>query len=126
MGQLPVLQSIVMALPLLLGSKWARELPRNTPMRRMRFVLGTGCVIEVNTMTKWTYYLPSDVYSRLCRCASLKSDILPLAQAKWESIKDNTNHCKEDALVDVLELLDCNGNYFDLTREEYDSILSQM
>lgn len=126
MGQLPVLQNIVMALPLLLGSRWAKELPRNTPVQRMRFVLGTECVIEVSTMAKWTDYLSSDVYSRLCRCASLKSDILPLAQARWTTLKTKPWFRKEDALVAVLELLDCNNNYFDLTHDEYDDILTSI
>lgn len=77
-------------------------------------------------MAKWTYYLPNDVYSRLCRCTSTKSDILPLAQARWATLKENPKYCKEDALVAVLELLDCNSRYFDLTCDEYDDILASI
>lgn len=74
-------------------------------------------------MAKWTYYLPSDVYSRLCNCTSTKSDTLILAQARWATMKENPKYCKEDALVAVLELLDYN---FDLTCDEYDDILANI
>lgn len=73
---------------------------------------------------RWTYNLNSDVYSRLCRCASLKRDILPLARAKWESLKDKSGYTPEDALVYVLELLDENSCYFDLTKEEYNDTVN--
>ena len=78
-------------------------------------------------MTKrWTDNLPTDVYSRLCACRSLKSDIVPLTQARWAAIKEKPGFTKEDALVDVLDLLDSNSQYCDLTREEYDDILSKI
>ena len=77
------------------------------------------------TNTKsWTDSLAQDVYQRLANCRSLKSDILPLAQAKWAAIKNKKGFTKEDALVAVLELLDSNGAVFGLTQTEYDDILN--
>ena len=78
------------------------------------------------TKKTWLDNLPTDVYSRLCACHSLKSDIVPLTQARWASIKERPGLTKEDALVDVLDLLDSNSQYCDLTREEYDNILAQI
>lgn len=75
---------------------------------------------------RWTDNLPADLLARLSVCASLKSDILPLAQRRWATIKEKPGFTKEDALVDVLELLDCNSQVFDLTRNEYDDILSRI
>ena len=75
---------------------------------------------------KWTDLLASDVYARLCNCCSRKSDILPLARAKWTQLKTKPGYEEEDALVAVLELLDCNSIYIDLTPDEYDDILYQL
>lgn len=73
-------------------------------------------------------HLEESVYHRLCNCRCLKSDIGPLVNAKWSSMceigKDKHGFTKEDALVSVLELLDSNGQFFDLTVDEY-SELSQ-
>ena len=80
-------------------------------------------------MKKWTDKLPEDVYSRLCNCRTIKSDIQILTNVKWalykEIGKDKKGFTKEDALVSVLELLDCNNTYFDLTEEEYDSLINE-
>lgn len=81
--------------------------------------------------TKWTDYLADDVYRRLCECRSTKSDIVPLTQAKWTKIKSIQSDIKygatkADALVLVLEHLDFNNQYFDLTKDEWDNILSQI
>ena len=75
---------------------------------------------------KWTDTLSEDVYVRLCNCRSRKEDILPLAQAKWSYIKSRfgDKYGKEDALVSVVEHLDCNGQDFELTREEWNDILA--
>ena len=73
---------------------------------------------------RWTDTLPEDVYARLCNCSSLKSDILPLARARWNYIKGRKGWDKEDALVSTIELLDENGIDFGLTCEEYDDILA--
>lgn len=74
----------------------------------------------------WTDRLPSDVYRRLANCRSYKEDIVPLAQAKWASKKAVPGYTKEDALIQILELLDSNSQPFDLTRREYDDILSEI
>ena len=75
---------------------------------------------------KWTDTLSKDVYVRLCNCRSKKSDILPLAQARWDYIKGRQGWEKEDALVSTLELLDDNSCSFDLTCDEYDEILGKI
>ena len=75
---------------------------------------------------KWTDLLEEGVCVRLAECRSRKADILPLAQAKWATIKNDPDFTKEDALVQVLELLDCNSKFFDLTRDEYDNILNSI
>lgn len=75
---------------------------------------------------KWTERLESNVYQRLCNCQIRKSDIDSLVDAKWGSMKeagqDKNGFTKEDALVSVLELLDSNGQSFDLTVEEYENL----
>ena len=75
---------------------------------------------------KWVDNLPSDVYNRLRNCRSTKEDIQTLVNVKWAAMKANGKQeqgfTKEDALVDILELLDSNGHFFDLTREEYDEL----
>jgi len=80
-------------------------------------------------MKKWTDKLSNDVYVRLCYCMTKKSDIQELVNAKWllykEIGKDKEGFTKEDALVSVLELLDCNSSYFDLTEEEYDNLIAE-
>ena len=77
-------------------------------------------------MKKWTDFLSEDVYNRLANCRSLKADILPLAKAKWAVIQHKEGFTQEDALVSVLELLDCNGCEYDLTIDEYNDILTQI
>lgn len=75
---------------------------------------------------KWIDLLNEDVYERLCNCCSRKSDILPLTQAKWSFFKDKKDYDKEQALAEVLELLDCNSQFFDLSATEYGNILSEI
>lgn len=74
-------------------------------------------------MKKWTDHLNHDVLNRLANCTSTKADIDALTRAKWANMrehgKDKDGFTKEDALVAVLELLDANGRYFDLTKDEY-------
>ena len=72
---------------------------------------------------KWTDLLDSDVYQRLANCTSVKADVLPLAQAKWAIMKHSDGFCKEDALVSVLDLLDCNSSQICLTADEYNEVL---
>ena len=71
----------------------------------------------------WTDNLTEDVWLRLRECRTRKTDIPALVNAKWINYQENgkaeKGFTKEDALVDVLELLDCNSCYFDLTEDEY-------
>lgn len=72
---------------------------------------------------KWIDFLPEDVYQRLANCNSVKSDIPALEDAKWRGYrelgKDKCGFTKEDALISVLELLDCNSCDIELTSDEY-------
>ena len=74
----------------------------------------------------WTDKLNEQVRLRLCECRNIKADLPVLVNTRWawykEQGKDKQGFKKEDALVDVLELLDCNSQWdlADLTREEYD------
>lgn len=77
----------------------------------------------------WTKNLERDVYERLCDCRSLKSDIPKLVNAKWASYKESGRDkkeglTKENALIAVLDLLDCNSQPFgdNLTEAEWDSL----
>ena len=78
------------------------------------------------TTTKWTDLLDEDIYMRLCNCCSRKSDILPLAKAKWAFLKEKQGFDKEDALVYILELLDCNSVYIDISSDEYDDLVAEI
>ena len=73
-----------------------------------------------------TEYLSGPVLTRLAECRTIKRDLPELVNAMWRHYKDEKKDLegftKEDALVAVLEWLDCNNNDFDLTREEYDSL----
>lgn len=75
---------------------------------------------------RWTDSLPADVYNRLCNCHSRRSDIETLVNVKWAAMvvagKKDAGFTKEDALVSILDLLDSNGQFFDLTRAEYDAL----
>lgn len=76
----------------------------------------------------WTDLLDSDVYNRLANCTSTKDDIQPLTQAYWNGKLKNSgkDYAVEDALISVLELLDENGRYYDLTSDERDDILYEV
>ena len=69
-----------------------------------------------------------DVYNRLCACSNTKEDLPHLVNTRWMWMqskgKDKEGFTKEDALVDILEWLDSNGQWqlADLTREEYDEL----
>lgn len=80
----------------------------------------------MNSMKHWTDKLPEDVYSRLCNCRSRRSDLTTLVDVKWAVMvsvgKKAAGFTKEDALVSILDLLDCNGQFFDLSQAEYDGI----
>lgn len=74
----------------------------------------------------WTDNLPADVWIRLCECRSRRSDVQTLVDVKWADMvkkgKREQGFTKEDALVEILDLLDSNGQYLDLTRAEYDAL----
>ena len=80
----------------------------------------------MNTTKCWTDKLPDDVLNRLCNCRSRRSDLQILVNVKWaamvEAGKKEEGFTKEDALVQILELLDSNGQLFDLSRAEYDGL----
>lgn len=74
----------------------------------------------------WMKNLPADVYDRLAACHSIRSDIKILVNVKWAAmIADGAKEqgfIKEDALVYILDLLDSNGQFVDLSRGEYDAL----
>ena len=76
--------------------------------------------------TPWTSNLSNDVYSRLCNCRTIKADLTELVNVVWagyqEDGKAERGFTKEDALIFILELLDCNSCYIDLTTEEYNEL----
>ena len=80
----------------------------------------------MSTGKNWTDKLPEEVYNRLCNCHSRQSDIATLVNVKWASMveagKREQGFTKEDALVYILDLLDSNGQFFDLSRAEYDGL----
>lgn len=77
-------------------------------------------------MKKWAERLPEAVYMRLCNCKTKKEDIQKLVDAKWgtykEEGKEKRGFTKEDALIAILELLDCNSIIIDLTEDEYNEL----
>ena len=74
--------------------------------------------------SKWRN-LPPGVYERLCNCSSIKSDIQPLSCCVYRWNMQKNGHCDpEDAVVEVLELLDCNSCFFDLEVDEYKEIVA--
>jgi len=80
----------------------------------------------MNDLRTWADYLPEDVRNRLCNCCIRRSDLEILVNAKWRKMVEDgrkeQDFTKEDALVYILDLLDCNGNSFDLSHAEYDSL----
>lgn len=77
-------------------------------------------------MNKWADHLSENVERRLCNCRTRRSDLAELVNAKWLSLqengKDKQGFTKEDALIEILELLDCNSQAFDLTKDEYEDL----
>ena len=77
---------------------------------------------------RWTDHLNNDVYTRLANCRTIRSDIPWLVNAKWlsykETGKEQRGFTKEDALIEILELLDENSCFFDLTQDEYNEFCS--
>lgn len=82
----------------------------------------------MNNTTRWIDYLPHAVYIRLANCQTTTGDLPTLLDAKWRWAQDtgHYNGCtKEDLLVDILDLLDCNGLdcVTELTQEEWDALV---
>lgn len=82
--------------------------------------------------TTWTNFIPFDVYIRLCDCQTTKEDLPILVETKWKHTKTKGRnravkgpYTKEDALIDVLEMLDCNGldNVTELTQKEWEELI---
>lgn len=77
-------------------------------------------------MAPWTENLPEEVANRLANCRTIKDDLPTLVNVRWlrykELGKDAEGFTKEDALISVLELLDCNSCFIDLTEDEYQEL----
>lgn len=77
-------------------------------------------------MKKWTEKLPEAIYTRFCECKTKKEDIQTLVNVKWGAYKEEGREergfTKEDALIAILETLDCNSIIIDLTEEEYNEL----
>ena len=88
------------------------------------------CITSDSQAVKWTDRLSGDVYMRLCQCCSRKKDIPKLVNAKWADYrakgKDKQGFTREDAVIDILELLDSNSQDIDLTRDECDDLCQSM
>ena len=78
--------------------------------------------------THWTDCLPNEIYMRLANCCTRKNDLSILLDAKWKWAQDTghyNGYTKEDILVDILDLLDCNGleDVTELTQEEWNNLI---
>lgn len=82
----------------------------------------------MSEVKKWYEYLNDDVYNRLRGCNTIKEDMRPLVDARWQFLKDNgydkKGYTREDALVYVLELLDSNGldHLADISVDDYEDL----
>lgn len=66
--------------------------------------------------------LTAEQYRRLCECRSLKLDIVPIAKAYvLEKGYDNVG-----ALESAIEHLGANNRFFDLSVDEWDSMLCEL
>ena len=66
--------------------------------------------------------LTEEQLERLAECRSRKSDIVPIARAYML----NRDYDAETALVTTLEHLDSNSQFFDLTNDEFDSMIRKL
>lgn len=66
--------------------------------------------------------LTQEQLMRLCECRSRKSDIVPIAKA----YQINRGYSAEDALITALEHLDMNGQFFDLTDDEWNAYKNKL
>ena len=77
-----------------------------------------------NNIVAWLDYLPHNVYMRLAQCQTIKEELSILLDAKWQWAQNEgryNSYTKDDMLVDILDLLDCNGLEIvtELTIEEW-------
>ena len=82
---------------------------------------------KTNTVS-WLDYLTYSVRLRLAQCQTTKDDLSILLDAKlqWEQDTGHySGYTKEDLLVDILDLLDCNGldSVTELTVEEWRNLV---
>ena len=70
---------------------------------------------------RWVDYLSRDVYIRLGECRTIKADLPELVKCRWATME--YPFTKEDALIRVLELLDANSCYIELTTDEWDELV---
>lgn len=66
--------------------------------------------------------LTTEQFTRLAECRSRMGDIVPIARAYMTE----RNYSAENALVATLDHLDANGQYFDLTTDEWSECISQL
>lgn len=81
-----------------------------------------------NNAVSWFDYLPYNVRLRLAQCQTTKADLPILLDAKWRWAQDTghyNGYTKDDILVDILDLLDCNGlgSVTELTMEEWRNLV---
>lgn len=69
-----------------------------------------------STTIRWQDTLPDDVYERLAECKSRRSDIIPIAQAIYNSGRTDD---KDDAVTLALEHLASNNQLFDYSEADY-------
>ena len=83
-----------------------------------------------NNTISWLDYPPYNVRLRLAQCQTTKGDLSILLDAKWQWVQDTGHYrgcSKDDILVDILDLLDCNGlnSITELTTEEWRNLVKQ-
>lgn len=70
----------------------------------------------------------NDVWLRLADCKNIKEDLPILVNIRWEWLKlkgkDIEGSTKEDALIQIFDLLDANSQYYltDVSEEEYEEL----
>lgn len=70
---------------------------------------------------KWTT-LTQEQFTRLAECRSLKSDIVPIACAYVQEL----DYYPDTALEITLEHLDSNGQFFDLSEDDWTRYLKMI
>lgn len=71
--------------------------------------------------------LTAEQRTRLYECRSRKEDIPAIARCYWVKNRHKIEgYTKEDALAQAFDILDCNGQWYDPTREEYENMIEQI